>query len=246
MGVILEGRKQMARHIFRHGSVLVTCTIVLVIVSVMAVALAGVAGANLELAVTQKEANQAFASAESGLEVMRYWLSRASMPSTTPPSEYVSTIIARVQDDLAAHGISTFQVNDNGSIPQVPLSIVTRQDFRGQWSADPGNPAILRVTANGTSGPAARTITVQFHVVPYRFPIFNYGIATKGPLVLKYNPRIFAANAGWEADIYVESASSLVAVDIGKNATLAGGLDIGNPDATVSCGGSLNLGGTVN
>jgi len=235
----------MARHIFRRGSALITCTIVLVIVSVMAVCLAAIAGANLELANKQKEANQAFASAESGLEVMRYWLSRASMSSTTPPSEYVSTIVARVQSDLVANNISNFQVNSDGSIPEVTLNSVTRQDFRGQWSGDPGNPTILRVTASGSSGLAARTITVQFNIVPYHFPIFNYGIATKGPLVLKYNPRIFAANAGWEADIYVESANSLIAVDIGKNATLAGGLDIGNPQATVSCGGSLGLGGTV-
>jgi hypothetical protein len=235
----------MARHTFRGGSALVTCTLVLVIVSVMAVSLAAIAGANLEMAVTQKEANQAFASAESGLEVMHYWLSRVRLPSTTPPAQYLSALIASVQSDLAANNISNFQVNDEGSILPVTLSAVTRQDFRGQWSADPGNPTILRVTANGTSGPAARTITVQFHIAPYHFPIFDFGIATKGPLVLKYNPKIFAANAGWEADIYVESADSLVAVDIGKNATLAGDLEIGNPQATVSCGGSLSMGGTV-
>jgi hypothetical protein len=236
----------MARHIFRGGSALVTCTLVLVIVSAMAVSLAATAGAHLELAVRQKEANQAFASTESGLEVMHYWLSRVRLPSTTPPADYLSAIIASVQSDLAANNISNFQVNDDGSIPPVTLSIVTRQDFRGQWSADPGNPTILQVTANGSSGLAARTLTVQFHITPYHFPIFDFGIATKGPLVLKYNPKIFAANTGSEADIYVESANSLIAVDIGKNATLAGDLDIGNPQATVSCGGSLNMGGTVN
>ncbi len=235
----------MALRISRSGSALVTCTLVLVIVSVMAVSLAAISGANLELAVKQQEADQAFASAESGLEVMRYWLSRASMSSTTPPSEYFSTIIARVQSDLAANNISNFQVNGDGSIPVVTLNSVTRQDFRGQWSADPANPTIFRVTVSGSSGLAARTIGVQFHIVPYHFPIFNYGMATKGPLVLKYNPKFFAASQGWEADIYVESANSLIAVDVGKNATLAGNIDIGNPQATVSCGGSLNLGGTI-
>ncbi len=236
----------MVSRISRSGSALVTCTIVLVIVSAMVVTLASISGANLELADKQQEAEQAFASSESGLEVMRYWLSRASISSTTLPSEYVSTIIARVQNDLTANGISNFQVNSDGSIPSVTLNSVTRQDFSGQWSADPANPAILRVTCSGTSGVAARTITVQFNVVPYHFPIFNYGMATKGPLLLKYNPRFYAASQGWEADLYVESATSLVAVDIGKSATLAGDLDIGNPDATVSCGGTLSLGGTLN
>jgi len=236
----------MASRVFRSGSALVTCTIILVVVSAMAVSLAALSGAHLQMADKQKEANQAFASTESGLEVMRYWLSRVRLPSATPPSEYLSAIIASVQSDLAANGISNFQVNDDGSITPVMLNSVTGQNFRGQWRADAGNPAILRVTANGSSGLAARTITVRFTMAPYHFPIFNYGMATKGPLVLKYNPRLFAATQGWEADIYVESANSLIAVDIGKNATLAGDLDIGNPQATVSCGGTLNLGGTVN
>jgi hypothetical protein len=235
----------MARHIFRSGSALVTCTLVLVIVSVMAVSLAGISGANLQVANNQQQGSRAFASSESGLEVMRYWLSRVRVPSLTPPSQYLSTIITLMQSDLAAHGITNVQVNADGSIPEVTLSSVTRQDFSGQLSADASNPTILHVTASGTSGQAARTITVQYNITPYHFPIFNYGIATKGPLVLKYNPRFLAASQGWEADIYVESADSAIAVDIGKNATFAGDLDIGNPDATVSCGGSLAMGGSI-
>ncbi len=230
----------------RNGSALVACTILLVILSAVAVSLASLSMANLETANVQRQANRALASTESGLDVMHYWLNRVRLPSSTPPAQYFSEVIAHVQSDLAANNISNFRVNDDGSIPTVMLSTVTGQNFRAQWSADPGDPRILRVTANGRSGTAARTITVLFHMVPYHFPIFDFGIATKGPLVLKYNPRIFAATAGWEADIYVESANSLIAVDIGKNATLAGDLDIGNPDATVSCGGSLSLGGTVN
>ena len=236
----------MARCNFRSGSALVTCTIILVIVSAMAVSLASLSGVNLQVADKQQEANQAFASTESGLEVMHYWLSRVLVPSSTPPAEYFSTIIASVQSDLAANGISNFPVNGDGLIPAVMLNSATGQNFRGQWAADAGNPTVLTVTASGSSGLAARTVTVQFFITPYHFPIFNYGMATKGPLVLKYNPRFYAATQGWEADIYVESANSPVAIDIGKNATLAGDIDIGNPQATVSCGGTLNLGGTLN
>jgi hypothetical protein len=230
----------------RNGSALVTCTIILVVVSAVAASLAALSAANLEMAGTQRQANRALASTESGLDIMRYWLSRVRLPSSTPPTQYLGAVIAHVQSDLAASNISNFRVNNDGSIPTVMLDCASGQNFRGQWSADAGNPAVLRVTVNGSSGTAARTITVQFNIAPYHFPIFNYGIATKGPLALKYNPRVFGATAGWEADIYVESANSLIAIDIGKNATLAGDLDIGNPQATVSCGGSLNLGGTVN
>jgi Tfp pilus assembly protein PilX len=235
----------MASRFFRNGSALVTCTIILVVISALAVSLAALSGANLQMADKQQEANQAFASTESGLEVMRYWLSRVSVPSSTAPAQYFSTILAHAQSDLAANSISNFQVNDDGSIAPVMLNSLTGQDFCGQWSADATNPAIFRVTASGSSGLAARTLAVQFHIVPYHFRIFNYGMATKGPLVLKYNPRFLSAMQSWEADIYVESANSLIAVNIGKNATLAGNLEIGNPMATVSCGGTLNMGGTL-
>ena len=235
----------MTSRIFRSGSALVTCTLVLVIVSTMAVTLASLSGANLEIADNQQKTNRAFANSESGLEVSRYWLSRVRIPSSTPSAQYLSTIIANVQSDLAANGITNFLVNADGSIPPVLLDSLGPQRFNGQWSSEAGNPALLCVQAVGSSGTAARMITVDYSIAPYHFPIFNYGIATKGPLVLAYNPRFLAATQGWEADIYVESASSLIALDIDKNATLAGDIDIGNRLAEVSCGGTLQLGGSV-
>ena len=42
-----------------------------------------------------------------------------------------------------------------------------------------------------------------------------------------------------------ESANSLIAVDIGKNATFAGDIDIGNPLASIGNIGALDLGGEV-
>ncbi len=235
----------MTSRIFRGGSALVTCTLVLVIVSTMAVTLASLSGANLEIAAIQRTTNRAFASTESGLEVSRYWLSRVRMPSSTPSAQYLSTTIASVQSDLTANGITNFVVNADGSIPPVLVDSLGPQRFSGQWSSDAGNPALLVVRSVGSSGTAARMITVDYSIAPYHFPIFNYGIATKGPLNLAFNPGILAATAGWEADIYVESANSLIAVDIGKNATLAGDIDIGNPNASLTCGGTLTQGGKI-
>ena len=52
----------MTRRIVRHGSGLITCTIVLVVISARAVGLAGISRANLETAHHQQQANRAFAS----------------------------------------------------------------------------------------------------------------------------------------------------------------------------------------
>lgn len=235
----------MALRVFRNGSVMVVCTIVLAVISALAVGLAGISAANLTIADNQQKANQAFANAESGLEVMRYWLSRARISSSTPTAQYVSTVIATVRGDLAANSISNFVVNSDGLIPAVTLDSTGQQTFSGQWSPDLANPALLRVTAVGTSGPAARTITVEFRIAPYRFPIFNYGIATKGPLRFPQNPTLTGVTQNWEADIYVESAGSFVAVQVGGNANFDGDIDIGNSQAHVDFAGGVQIAGDL-
>lgn len=235
----------MALRVFRNGSVMVLCIIVLAVVSVLAVGLAGISAANLTIADNQQKSNLAFANAESGFEVMRYWLSRARIPSSTPPAQYVSTIIAVVRGDLAANGIANFVVGTDGAIPAVTLDSTGPQTFRGQWSADAVNPALLRVAAIGSSGPAVRTITVQFSVAPYHFPIFNYGIATKGALRFPQNPTLTGVTQNWEADVYVESAASLVAVQVGGNASFDGDIDIGNSQASVDFAGAVQIGGDL-
>ncbi len=222
---------------------MITCMIVLVIASAMAVALASISGANLQIADNQRHTNQAFASAESGLEVMRFWLSRVQMPSSTPPSEYLGTVIRDVQTDLQENLVTNLMVNNDGSIPPVPLDPTTGQSFRGQWSKQPTDPMILQVATTGTSGMAARAIVVHFHIEPYRFPIFNYGIATKGAIRFPQNPTLTGTAQNWEADIYVESANSLVAVEVGGNANFDGDIDIGNPSANVSFGGDVQIAG---
>jgi hypothetical protein len=233
----------MTWRVFRKGSTLITCTLILVIVSVLAVGLAATSGVNLQIADNQHWANSAFASAESGLEVSRYWLSRVRIPSTTPQANYLGAIIAAVDTDLETNAISNFRVTSTGAIPSVVLQPLPGYTFQGQWSPSASNPDTVRVATTGVSGLMSRTITVEYHIMPYHFPIFNYGIATKGPLQFPRNPTFAAATQGWEADIYVESLDSMVAVDIGGNANFAGDIDIGNQLASVSYSGSLSIAG---
>ena len=233
----------MTAHVFRSGSALVTCTIVLVVVSAMAVGLATLSGANLGIADNQQKANRAFANSESGLEISRYWLSRVRVSSSTPPAHYFNTIISSVRHDLTDNNISNFQVNGDGTVPPVTLNSVGPQGFSGQWSSDAGNLAILRVLAVGSSGTAARTITVDYSIVPYHFAIFNYGIATKGALRFPQNPTLTGATQNWEADVYVQSDNNLVAVQVGGNASFAGDIDVGNGLASVDFQGDVRIAG---
>jgi len=233
----------MQSHAFREGSALITCTIFLVIFTTLAVGMAAISGANLQVADNQREADLAFASAESGLEVLRYWVGRIRMPSSTPVAAYLSTAIAGLQAELSANGIQNLSVNSDGSIPTVAIHSPAGQGFSGQISVDPVNPAVLLLHVVGTSRDAARTIRVSFRVEPYRFPIFNYGMATRGALQFPQNPTLTGATENWEADIYVESANDVMAVQISGNCNFDGDIDIGNPLGTASFGGSVQIAG---
>jgi Tfp pilus assembly protein PilX len=233
----------MPSRAFRKGSVLITCTIFLVVFMALAVGVASMSGANLQIANNQHQANQAFASAESGLEVVRYWLSRVRIPSSTPVAQYLTAVILNVREDLLTNGVSNLVLNSDGSIPPVAVETITGQSFSGHISMDPCQPTVLRVYVTGSSRQAARTIRVEYTIQPYHFPIFNYGVAAKGALQFPGNPTLMGAVENWEADIYVESAGSITAVEVGGNTNFAGDIDIGNALATVDFHGDLNIAG---
>lgn len=233
----------MTSRIYREGSALITCTIFLVIFTALAVGMATISAANLQVADNHRRANQAFASAESGLEVVRYWMDKIRMPSSTPVSDYLSTAVSRLQAELAAAETSAFTINADGSIPTVTLDTVAGRTFSGQLAVDPTDPAVLRLCITGASGQAVRTVRVSFRVEPYRFPIFDYGMATKGAIRFPQNPTFTGLMENWEADIYVESSNDVLAIQVGGNANFDGDIDIANPLGVVDFDGSVQIAG---
>ena len=233
-------------HPKRKGAVLIVAMIFVLIFSALAVSMAAMSGTNAQLASNQHKVDCALGSATSGLEVQRHWLAPVTMPSSTPPANYFSTIISTLQYDLDANSISNITLQNNGTILPVCLDSTTGQTFCGQMNIAPGNPNVLQVFSTGGDAQITRTIKVDFDIEPYKWPIFNYGLATKGPLNYTGNPLTTAANASWEADIYVESTGSDTAVSVAGNTNFQGNIMIGNPDAGVSFGGDVLIDGDHN
>jgi hypothetical protein len=228
------------------GTVLILSMIFVLIFSILAVSMAALSDTNSQLSSNQRKVDSALASAQSGLEVERFWLTPVTMPSSTPESDYLSAIIAHVQNDLDANSITNFTLNSDGSISEVLLDSVTGQSFFGQLSIEPNDPNNLKVYSTGGNGEVSRTIKVDFDIEPYKHPIFNYGLATKGPLTFSGNPTVIAVNEAWEADMYIESSSNFTAMSVGGNCNFDGEIEIGNPAATASFGGDVLIAGDHN
>ncbi len=227
----------------RRGAVLIIAMIFVVVFSALAISMATVSGNNVQLASNHQNLNAALGAAQSGQQVLRYLLSRVLISSSTPQNQYFSEIITAVRDDLTDSGISGIAVASDGTVATVTLDSTLGRNFDGEIRVAAGQPTVMEVSVTGHSGQAARTITTSYNIQPYEFPIFNYGLATKGPLDFPGNPTINAVNAAWEADVFVESASSLVAVEVGGNLSFAGDINIGNPAANVDFGGAVQIAG---
>jgi len=230
---------------YHKGFALILSMIFVLVFSALAVAMFSLSGTNVQIADNHHKMNLAFASAESGLDVVRFWLSRIKMPSSTPQSQYYITIIDDLQSDLSANSISNLTIENSGSIPAVTLDSAGGQSFSGLLHINSAAPNILQVYITGSSGGISRTIRVDYDITPYEHPIFNFGLATKGPLHFTGNPTLTAANEHWEADVYVESSGDPTAVFVGGNTNFDGDINIGNPAANANFVGAVQIAGEV-
>jgi len=206
--------------------------------------MATMSGTNVQLASNQHKVDCALGSATSGLEVERHWLDTVAMPSSTPENKYFSTIMNTLQYNLDANSITNIILKKNlGTIAPVTLDSATGQTFSGLMRISDANSHILEVFSTGGDPPITRTIKVDFDIEPYEWPIFNFGMASKGPLNYTGNPTTTGAAESWEADIYIESSGSTDALSVAGNTNFHGDIMIGNPDADVSFGADVLIDG---
>ncbi len=227
----------------REGASLVLSIVFILIFSALAVSMAATAGTNTQLASTQYRAACALTDAASGLEVQRYWLSHVRIPSSTPPSAYFNTIVDALRNELAGSNISNITLNENGLISPVAINLASAQHFTGQILMSPATPEILQLYTTGGYGQITRTIGVYFDIEPYEYPVFNFALATKGPLNCTGNPAIRGVHAPWEANLYIESTNTASAAFVGGNADFDGDIMISNPTADVNFAGDVRIAG---
>lgn len=224
----------------RRGSAFVLCLIFVIMIAGLAVGMATLSGASVQLADNQRQANGALTAAESGLDVMRYWLGRFIMPKTTLPANYLSEIVTWLQANVPGN----IAVQNDGQIESVTLNSADGSEFSAQLQFTSANPEILLVSLTGTNSGMSRTINVAFSVAPYEHPIFNYGMATKGAIHFPQNPTLTGVTSNWEADVYIDS-DEMIAVDIGGNANFDGNFSLRNPSGQISYAGALQIGGDI-
>jgi len=237
----------MTRHQSRKGAVLVISLIFVLLFSALGVSIASMSGTNTQLAWNQQQGGRALASAHSGLDVIRYHLQNILVSGSVAPEDRLQSVANSLQTKLTAEGVTNISVSyDTGTrtitIPSVTLDSQLDQDFTATIGFG-GDFDTVNVTIDGNSHQMNKQVAVSYAFSMVGNPIFDYGIATKGPLDMQGNVDVDGFNENIEASVYIESLNSIFALDMIGKSSIAGDVSIANPAAVVDIANSSSVHG---
>jgi Tfp pilus assembly protein PilX len=231
-----------------RGTAFVIAMIFVLVFSTLAVSMATFSGTNVQISENQRKGDCARACAESGVEIIRFWLSRFSVGGSTDPGNVFSSLGSpsspvSLPSDLTSCGITNITTSFDGTTLTIPsVTLDSEKSFSAeitQFDAD-----TLQVEVTGTYRGISRTIRANYNFDVKRNPIFDYGVATKGPLHLAGNIELGGVNVSVESDVYIVSEDDPLALEIIGNSSIAGDVHIANPIGTVDMqGGQASIGG---
>lgn len=231
----------------RRGAALLLSLVFIVMFSTLAVAMAAMSGTNVQLADNQRRSNVARSCAESGHQIIRNWFSYVNVSGKTPQSQMFSAIsndLSNIAQSIS--GVSLDLGSGSISVPAVTLESTLNKSFRGTIVPlpSPSDPQTLQVYITGVYGQVTKTIVVRYVLGDRANTVFDFGVASKGPLALSGNIELNGINVDVESNVYIESLDDWLALDICGNSSIAGDVKIVNPDASVSLqGGQASIGG---
>jgi type II secretory pathway pseudopilin PulG len=231
----------------RGGSTLIVSMVFILVFSALATALATMSGANVQIAENHRRLQTTRACAESGLEVIRYWMSKVSISGTTEPSARFSQLANALQNVLNTAGITNITPVYNGTtitISNVPLSSARGESFTAVLTAIDNNTVRLDVTGHYKS--IDRTLRSNYVFDTRASTVFDFGVASRGPVSLVGNVELEGVNLQIESNAYIESLNDLLALTVQGNSHIAGSVKIVNSLAYVDLqGGKAGIGGAT-
>jgi len=226
-----------------RGSVLIISMIFVVVFSALVISLEAMSSANVQIAVNQHKANCARACAESGHQIIRLWLNNVSIPGTTAQQLQFSGIANSLNS--AAYEVSNINLSCNSStitIPSITLDSTQGESFSAVITQADTNK--LQVDVTGVHGQLSKTIRTDYEFAERGNTVFDFAVASKGPLSLSGNVELEDVNLSVVSNVYIESENSNLALSITGNSQIAGNVSIVNPIASVYIqGAKAGIGG---
>lgn len=224
---------------------LVLCLVFLLVFSTLSLGLFTTSNTNLQAASNHIQANRALMAAESGLEFIKHWMGRIHLAGYINPDYRYVYLRHYLAVDMLNSFVSDVIENEYLWIGyQSGGIVINAEGDRFTAALYPIDQSRVQIIVSGTSGTLQRNLSAEFTFGVRQDSVFNYGVATKGPLNLNGNIEITGVNLAVEADVYIESDTDINALSIIGNSQIAGDVKITNPSAAVTLqGGQAGIGG---
>jgi len=227
----------------RKGIALVTALVFVALFSALSVGMFTMSHQNTLAAANLHASNTARSSADSGLEVIRYYMSKVAIPGAAPVSQRFSHVVNAFTGGSSVLPASyDVTLSEDGATIlfgrlESPIVLNDAESFYAEITTT-GN-AGMKARIYGIAGQIGRTITAGFTYGTRPSSVFDYGVATKGPLELD-GGTLTGYTVRAESDVYVESINNNNALGVlKKKSEIAGKAKIVNPDAIVTVVGKI-------
>lgn len=225
----------------RSGIALVLAMIFLAVFSTLAAVTISQSSKNVAISGNHRQANRAFNNAHSGLEVIRYQLAglviEGSADATTRFNAVAAPLVANMgatYDGTTLIIADTSIASENGEVFTATLTQPTESSIQ------------LNIT--GKSGNAKRLISSNFDFDQIGNSVFDFGVATKGPLSMTGQAGIDGvdqANIAIEASVYIEGVAGETSLNMIGQASIAGDVSIAKDFDDYNLGTKSSVGGVT-
>ncbi len=172
-------------------------------------------------------------------------MNKVEISGLTEPEERFNQLEATLRSALSAAEITNIEPARSGStltVSDVSLNSNLGHSFSATVTSIDSNN--VRVNVTGHYRTFDRTIRADYAFGTRANTVFDFGVASKGPISLSGNVELEGVNVEVESNAYIESESALLALSIVGNSHIAGEVKIVNPSAYVHLqGGKAGIGG---
>lgn len=249
---LVASRLLRRRRTARHGIASLMAMLYLLIFSTLALGFFSAVTTAAQLAANDEKALGAQSAVESGLAFLRYELSRVRVPGNTAPNQMLAEVCKDLLAQQALSGnLGTRTVAVVGDHIEYPVGA---KEFIPLDSLGAGFRAEIRMSEDGTDwvkvkvvgryrgSTIARAIEIYFQPVISSTRVFDYGIVTRGPIVITGGGMVGGGTDPTHGSV-LSMSDSPTPISMTGTSGIAGDAYLTNKNGTVSMTSNVTIAG---
>lgn len=232
----------------RRGITSVIAMLYLAIFSTLALGFYSSVTTQVQLSYNDMNINAAQASAESGMQFVRYQLSALNIPHSTPTALLFTSVYNQLSTSMngtANLGNDTVGLSGTTiSLPGTNGHWINLDNNGTRFSASvsqSGQQLVVKATGQARTGQILRAIQMNYGVAQKASAIFGYGVASRGSISMNGNTKILGATDPTKGSILSATTTLGTALTMIGNPQISGDASFVDPNANTS----ISVGSTI-